>query len=87
VLFCLLRDWRFVDHPEIAQETGHSVGWPGADAEPVFDPLVVELQPLGVVLGDHRVVGADSFDVAPVAGLAGIRHDDAVIGALFGAAA
>ena len=49
------------------EEARHAVGRLRADAEPVLDALDVELDAVGVVLGQQRVVRADLLDVAPVA--------------------
>src|SRR5437867_13398434 len=49
-------------------------------------PLQVQLEPVRMVLGHHRVVAADTFDEAPVARAARIRNDDAIEGPLLGAA-
>jgi len=71
----------------VAEEAGDAVGRQGADAEPMLDALFLEDEPIGVALVEHRVVGADPLDEAPVARAARIRDDDAVERALLGAAA
>ena len=59
----------------------------GADAQPVRDAVGVELHALGQILRQQRIVGADLLDEAAVTRVAAVGHDDAVIGALLGAAA
>ena len=67
------------------EEARHAVGRLRADAEPVLDALEVELDAVGVVLGQQRIVRADLLDVAPVARRGGFGHDDVVVGPLLGA--
>ena len=47
----------------------------------------VELNALGIILGEQRVVAADTLDEAAVTRSARIGNDDLVIRALLGAAA
>src|SRR4029079_3079126 len=64
------------------EEAQDAVGRLGALGEPGLDLLVVENDAGGIVLGLHRVVGADLLDEAAVARGARIGNDDAVIGTL-----
>src|SRR5579872_4221002 len=70
----------------IAEEARHPVGRLRADAEPVADALFLQCHPLGVVARQHRIVGADLFEKAPVARAARVGDDDAVERPLFRAA-
>ena len=69
------------------EEAQDAVGRLGALLQPGGDLLVVEHHAGRIVLGLHRVVDADLVDEAAVAGGAGVGDDDAVVGALLGAAA
>ena len=69
------------------EETGDAVARLGADAQPMRGAFAVELDALGIVLGEQRIVAADAFDEAAIARAARIGDNDFVIGTLFRAAA
>src|SRR5690606_30937463 len=69
------------------EEARDAVARLGADAQPMLGAVGVELDALGIVLGEQRVVAADAFDEAAIARAARIGDDDLVIGALFRTAA
>src|SRR5690606_23721472 len=69
------------------KEARHAVARQRADRQPVLGALDVQHQALGMVLRHHRVVVADVLDEAAVARAARVGDDDAVVGALLGAAA
>ena len=50
------------------------------------DAIGVERNPAGVVLLQQRIIGADLFDEAAVAGRVAVGDDDRIVGALLGAA-
>ena len=85
MLFGLLIDHRLLSHTGVSQEAGDTVGWQSANAHPVLDAFILEHQPFGMVLGDHRVVGANLFDKAAIAGAAGIGDNEVIEGAFFSA--
>jgi hypothetical protein len=49
-------------------------------------PLLVELEPVWMILRDHRVVAADAFDETAIARAARISDDDTIEWPLLGAA-
>jgi hypothetical protein len=53
----------------------------------MLDSLGVELHPLGGILREERIVGAELLDEAAVAGRAAVGNDDTIIRPLLGAAA
>ena len=69
------------------EEAGDAVARLGADAQPMLRAIGVELDTLGIVLGEQRVVAADTFDEAAIARAARVSDDDLVIGTLFRTAA
>ena len=69
------------------EEAKHAVRRLRADAEPMLNTVGVELHPLGRILRQQRVVGADLLDEAAVASIAAVGHNDPIIGPLLGAAA
>jgi hypothetical protein len=64
------------------EESKHPVRRLRADRQPMLDPVGVHLHPLGRILGQKRVVGAELLDEAAVAWASAVGHDDAVIGPL-----
>src|SRR5205823_867986 len=82
-----LADRRLADEPRIAEEAGDPFGRLGADPEPVLQALFLERHPIGMAALEHRVVGAELFDKAPVARAARVGDDDRVERPLLGAAA
>ncbi len=90
-LFARLRLLRVVARRPLAdagciEEAQHAIRWLGADTQPVRYALDVELHPLGRILRQQGVVGAELLDEAAVARVAAVGDDDAVIGPLLGAA-
>src|SRR6516165_9145854 len=80
-------DRRLFDQSSITEKAGDPIGRQRAGAEPMLDALCLQRDPIGVRPVEHRVVGPELFDKAAVTRAARIRDDDAVIGALFRAAA
>ena len=70
-----------------SEELGHAIGWLRADADPMLGALLVELHPVGIVLGEHRVVVTDPLDETPVTGPCLVGDNDTVEGTLFCATA
>src|SRR5581483_4386695 len=58
---------RALGEPGRIEEARHAVGRLRTHAQPMLDALGVELHPLGVVLGQQRIVRAHLLDVAAVA--------------------
>src|SRR6185312_11611510 len=83
--FRRLADFRLRAQTRFAEEARDALARQGADAEPMLDPLGPELHPLGIVLLQHRVIGAELLDEAPVARASAVRHHDLIEGPLFGA--
>ena len=65
------------------EESKHAVRRLGADRQPMRNAIGVELHPLGRILGQQRIVGADLLDEAAVARIAAVGDHDAVIRTLF----
>src|SRR3546814_2410512 len=62
------------------KEAGDAVARLRADAQPMRGAFAVELHALGIILGEQRVVAADTLDEAAVARGARVSNDDLVIG-------
>ena len=67
------------------EEAQHAVGGLRANAQPVVDPVAVELHALGRILRQQRVIGPDLLDKAAITRVAAVRHNNPVIGPLLGA--
>ena len=61
------------------QESGDAIRRQRAVFQPMLDPVFLHDQPLGAVLGHHRVVGAEPLNKPAIPGRPGIRDDDTVI--------
>ena len=81
----LLAPFRKLNDIGRTQEPSDPVGGLGAMAEPMADAVFFEDKTLGMILGNHRVVGAETLDKTAIARAARIGHHDAIIGTLFGA--
>ena len=86
MLLGLIVNHRFLAHAGVGQETGDTVCWQRAYAHPVFNAFIFKHQSFGMVLGDHRVVGANLFDKAAIARAAGIGNNEVIEGTFFCAA-
>src|SRR5512132_4637094 len=85
-LLALLRAGRQFRQPRGGAEPGDTIARRGAVAEPVLDPLLLEDNAIGVLLLQHRVVGAEHLDEAAVARASRVGYDYPIEGALLGAA-
>jgi hypothetical protein len=69
------------------EEAQHAVRRLCADAQPMRNAVGIELDALGRILRQQRIVDADLLDEAAVSGVAAVGHNDPVIRALLGAPA
>ena len=83
MLLGLLVDHRCGNQIDCGQEAGNPVRWGRADAEPILDPLLIEVEAFRVILGNHRVVGADTLNEAAITRTARIGNNDTVVRAFF----
>src|SRR6185437_3791899 len=83
--FRRLADRGLLAQARFAEETRDALARQRADAEPMLDALGLELDPFGMLLRQHRVIGAELFDEASVARAAAVRHHDLIEGPLLGA--
>src|SRR5262249_18832029 len=75
-----------LDEALLGELARDAVGGLGALLQPLLDPLDLEADPVGIVLVEQRVVGADLFDEAAVARAVTIGDDDRIVGPLLRAA-
>jgi len=68
------------------EEAGDAIGRLGADRQPMPRALGIDLDAVRIILGEQRVVRTDLLDEGAVARRPRIGDDDAIIGALLGAA-
>ena len=71
--------------PGSIEEAQHAVGGLRANAQPVADPVAVELHALGRILRQQRVIGPDLLDKAAITRVAAVRHNNPVIRPFLGA--
>src|SRR5262245_33045450 len=76
-----------LDDPGIGQEAVHAFRCGRAFGKPGFRLLEVEAEPVGMVLGQQRIVVADALDEAAVTRAARFSDDDLEMGTLLGACA
>ncbi len=69
------------------QETGDTVAWLAANAEPVTRAIFVQRHALFVILGEQRIVGADLFKIFAVARRALVSRYDPVVRTFLGTTA
>ena len=75
-----------LEHARIGEEAMHAVRRGGALRNPSLRLVEIELDAVGVILGQQRIVEADLLDEAAVARKARIRDDDRIMRPLLGAA-
>src|SRR5262249_29550226 len=73
--------------PCIRQEAMHALRWGSALSEPGLRLVEIELQTVGMIFGEQRIVVAEPLDETAVARAARFRHHDGIMRALLGAAA
>src|SRR3984885_9176286 len=74
-------------HAGGVEETHYAVGRLRALGEPGLELVHVELEPLGIVLGQQGIEMAKTLDEAAIARKARVGNDDVIDGTLFGACA